>query len=208
MWWRQAVLLFFGWVMVGSFLARGPAARPLTLIISGLLFSTLTAWLLSRMSPTQAVAPPSDRSASAEGNIFAHPPAARRWIRLGLVIYPAGLVGVSLAFRANLVGFPLLLIGLIMWGFAFILTLYVVLRTPTEVRVAEAGLELRLALGRRISIPWEDIVSLEPRTRLGRGARLLAKSGFSFSLDSSLPGYASLIALIQAHLDARQQGRT
>lgn len=195
-----------GWVVVGSFLAPGVAGRPLVLIFSGLLFSVLTAWLLSHMSPKQAESTRLGLAALPEGHLFAHPPALRRWIRLGLIIWPVGIGGSSLAYRANLVSRPLLITSLIVYGFFFILTLYVLRRTLTEVRVSDAGLDVRLPMGRRVSISWGDIVTLQSARGLSRGSRLVARSGFSLFLDNSLPGYASLIALIQLHLDARQQG--
>jgi hypothetical protein len=99
-----------------------------------------------------------------------------------------------------------LITSTIVYGFFFILTLYVLPRALREIWVSEAGLEVRPALGRRVSIPWQNIVSLELRKRLSRGARLIAKSGFSISLDGSLPDYDSLIAVIQARLQAARQG--
>jgi hypothetical protein len=100
------------------------------------------------------------------------------------------------------------MISMVVYGFFFLLTLYVVPRAMIEVRISEAGLDVRLALGRRASIPWEEIASFEPSGGLVGGSRLRTKSGSSLTLDSSLPGYASLIALIQAHLDTRQQSGT
>jgi hypothetical protein len=125
---------------------------------------------------------------------------------LGLIIWPVGIAGSSLAYRANLVSHPLLITSLILYGFFFILTLYVLPRTLTKIRVSDAGLDVRLPMGRCVSILWEDIVTLQSARGLNRGSRLVARSGFSVFLDNSLPGYASLIALIQAHLDVRQQG--
>jgi hypothetical protein len=203
-WLGIAVLLFLGWILVMPFVAVGPVARPLVIGISGLAFSAITAAMMIRAFRTGKGAD-EWRSTPTVSDIalFTYPLALRRLLRFGQVFWPV-MLAVSVVGMLGGLGerSPMFLAETIVFGFFFILNLYVVARLVGEIRVSNHGLDVQMVSGYSTSIAWDEIVRLRISPRRDR-FRLQANSGFIFSVESSLPGFSRLLRLIGERLEQR-----
>lgn len=201
-WLGLAVLLFLGWIVVMPFVAVGPVARPLVIGVTGLAFSAITATVMMRAFRSRTGADePASTTTLSDMAIFAYPLALRRLLRFGRVFWPlmlaVSVIGVlgGLGERS-----PMFVAEMIVFGFFFLLNLYVLARLVGEIRVSNHGLDVRMVSGRLTSIGWHEIGHLRISPRRDR-FRVEAKTGFAFAIESSLPGYPRLLRLIEQRLE-------
>lgn len=201
-WFGLAILLFLGWIVVMPLVAAGPSARPLVIGVTGLAFSAITATVIMRAFRTRTGPAESALTATlSEAMIFAYPLALRRLLRFGLILLPFTL---ALSFVGLLGGLgqrsPIFMVAMIVAAFGFLLNLYVLAHLVGEIRASNHGLDVRMASGRSASIGWHEIGHLRISSSRAR-FRVETKTGFVFSVESSLPGYTLLLGLIERRLE-------
>lgn len=195
-WLGLATLLFVGWIVVMPLVATGPAARPVAIAVTGLLFSAITATAIMRSFGARDSV---GESAATHDNhptaIFAYPLAYRRLLRSGRILFPLflGLQVVAFVIEARWT----FVVGFVLFGLLALICQLVMPRFAGEIRVSNERLDVRMIWGPPISIAWHEIARLQVRSRRGSRLRVETRSGIGFSVDSSLPGYAQLLSLIE-----------
>ena len=203
-WLGLVVLLLLGWIVVMPFVAAGPITRPLVVGTTGVIFSVSVATIMMRAFRGSVRTDESASTTTPTGtSIFAYPLLLCRLLRFGLVLCPLILV---LSFIGLVGGLgeqsPMFMVAMVVAGLGLLLTWYVSTRLVGEVRLSRSGLHVRMVSGRSISIGWHEIDRLRISPTRDR-FRVETKTGLSFSIEGSLPGYPRLLRLIEQHLEQR-----
>lgn len=196
--WLTTVLLFAGWVTAGRLLIPGLGRRPILLILSGVAFSYLTSRTLAYLSAEQSTTSKEGVQSRDTNGLFRYPRRMRRLLWAGLLFWPAMLLGASAGFLSGIIDRWLFAMCLLVFGGALLLGLYLAPNVLRTIRATETGIEVHSMTGRRSVIRWDEITTMEPSRFHRHGIRVKTQSGVSLYLDDSLPGYATLTALIRS----------